>query len=97
MISNAACLTIQDIIKYFYFQNIQYQYYSAGLLSNYDRFLEHQKLIVGNKKKKEKKPDKKIMKIKKEKINRHSTEEYRVCTKFFITFILIFMFNIYFF
>lgn len=62
------------------FQNIQYQYYSAGLLSNYDRFLEHQKLIVGNKKKKEKKPDKKIMKIKKEKINRHRVpEEYRVC------------------
>ncbi|XP_020277600.1 putative DNA helicase Ino80 isoform X2 [Pseudomyrmex gracilis] len=52
-------------------ENIQYQYYSAGLLSNYDRFLDHQKLIVGNKKKKEKKPDKKIMKIKKEKINRH--------------------------
>lgn len=77
-------LKIQDIIKYYilkyYFQNIQYQYYSAGLLSNYDRFLEHQKLIVGNKKKKEKKPDKKIMKIKKEKLNRHSaSEEYRVC------------------
>ncbi|XP_018355719.1 PREDICTED: putative DNA helicase Ino80 isoform X1 [Trachymyrmex septentrionalis] len=59
-------------------ENIQYQYYSAGLLSNYDRFLEHQKLIVGNKKKKEKKPEKKIMKIKKEKINRHcASEEYR--------------------
>ncbi|XP_029678503.1 chromatin-remodeling ATPase INO80 isoform X2 [Formica exsecta] len=59
-------------------ENIQYQYYSAGLLSNYDRFLEHQKLIVGNKKKKEKKPDKKIMRIKKEKINRHcASEEYR--------------------
>jgi len=76
-------------IKYYYFQNIQYQYYSAGLLSNYDRFLEHQKLIVGNKKKKEKKPEKKIMKIKKEKINRHCTsEEYRVCIKFYVTFIL---------
>jgi len=49
--------------------------------------LEHQKLIVGNKKKKEKKPDKKIMKIKKEKVNRHYTsEEYRVCAKFCITF-----------
>ncbi|EFN73818.1 Putative DNA helicase Ino80 [Camponotus floridanus] len=59
-------------------ENIQYQYYSAGLLSNYDRFLEHQKLIVGNKKKKEKKPEKKIMRIKKEKINRHcASEEYR--------------------
>ncbi|KZC05466.1 Putative DNA helicase Ino80 [Dufourea novaeangliae] len=52
-------------------ENIQYQYYSAGLLSNYDRFLEHQKLIVGNKKKKEKKPEKKVIKIKKEKIPRH--------------------------
>lgn len=58
-------------------ENIQYQYYSAGLLSNYDRFLEHQKLIVGNKKKKEKKPEKKVMKIKKEKISRHrSSEDY---------------------
>lgn len=58
-------------------ENIQYQYYSAGLLSNYDRFLEHQKLIVGNKKKKEKKPEKKVMKIKKEKIPRHrSSEDY---------------------
>ncbi|XP_043265252.1 chromatin-remodeling ATPase INO80 isoform X1 [Colletes gigas] len=56
-------------------ENIQYQYYSAGLLSNYDRFLEHQKLIVGNKKKKEKKPDKKVMKIKKEKIPRHRPSE----------------------
>ncbi|XP_050471357.1 chromatin-remodeling ATPase INO80 [Bombus huntii] len=58
-------------------ENIQYQYYSAGLLSNYDRFLEHQKLIVGNKKKKEKKPEKKVMKIKKEKLPRHrSLEDY---------------------
>jgi len=89
MISKCKCLTVQDITKYCYFQNIQYQYYSAGLLSNFDRFLEHQKLIVGNKKKKEKKPDKKILKIKKEKINRHSmSEEYRVCIRFFITFIL---------
>ncbi|XP_076167632.1 chromatin-remodeling ATPase INO80 [Ptiloglossa arizonensis] len=56
-------------------ENIQYQYYSAGLLSNYDRFLEHQKLIVGNKKKKEKKPDKKVMKIKKEKVSRHRPSE----------------------
>lgn len=74
-------------IYYCYFQNIQYQYYSAGLLSNYDRFLEHQKLIVGNKKKKEKKPDKKIMKIKKEKINRHRTsEEYHVRIELYIAF-----------
>ncbi|CAB0038453.1 unnamed protein product [Trichogramma brassicae] len=48
-------------------ENIQYQYYGSGLLSNYDRFPEHQKRIVGNKKKKEKKPDKKVIKIKKEK------------------------------
>lgn len=69
-----------EISWYYNFQNIQYQYYSAGLLSNYDRFPDHQKLIVGNKKKKEKKPDKKIIKIKKEKINRHrASEEYRVC------------------
>ncbi|XP_047347049.1 chromatin-remodeling ATPase INO80 isoform X1 [Vespa velutina] len=56
-------------------ENIQYQYYSAGLLSSYDRFLEHQKLIVGNKKKKDKKPEKKVMKIKKEKIPRHRPSE----------------------
>ncbi|KAG7207458.1 hypothetical protein KM043_009093 [Ampulex compressa] len=56
-------------------ENIQYQYYSSGLLSSYDRFIEHQKLIVGNKKKKEKKPEKKIMKIKKEKIARHRASE----------------------
>ncbi|KOC66120.1 Putative DNA helicase Ino80 [Habropoda laboriosa] len=56
-------------------ENIQYQYYSAGLLSSYDRFLEHQKLIVGNKKKKEKKPEKKVMKIKKEKVPRHRPSE----------------------
>lgn len=56
-------------------------------MSNYDRFLEHQKLIVGNKKKKEKKPDKKIMKIKKEKINRHRTsEEYHVCIELYLAF-----------
>ncbi|XP_015604273.1 putative DNA helicase Ino80 isoform X2 [Cephus cinctus] len=58
-------------------ENIQYQYYGAGLLSSYDRFPEHQKLIVGNKKKKEKKPEKKIMKIKKEKGGRHrGSDEY---------------------
>lgn len=28
----------------------QYQYYSAGLLSNYDKFLEHQRTILGPKK-----------------------------------------------
>lgn len=29
----------------------QYQYYSTGLLSNYDKFPEHNKLIAGPKKK----------------------------------------------
>uniref|UniRef100_T1IPW9 Chromatin-remodeling ATPase INO80 n=1 Tax=Strigamia maritima TaxID=126957 RepID=T1IPW9_STRMM len=39
----------------------QYQYYSVGMLSNQDRFYEHQKSVIGNKKKtKEKKIDKKI-------------------------------------
>ncbi|XP_066594162.1 chromatin-remodeling ATPase INO80 isoform X2 [Prorops nasuta] len=56
-------------------ENIQYQYYSAGLLSSYDRFIEHQKLIAGNKKKKEKKPEKKILKIKKERSSRHKVSE----------------------
>jgi DNA helicase INO80 len=47
-------------------QNSQYQYYGAGLLSNYDKFPEHQKLIVGNKKKKkDKKFEKKMKKMKK--------------------------------
>ncbi|XP_069680112.1 chromatin-remodeling ATPase INO80 [Periplaneta americana] len=47
-------------------ENCQYQYYGAGLLSNYDKFPEHQKLIVGNKKKKkEKKLEKKLKKMKK--------------------------------
>lgn len=80
-------------MKHYHFQNIQYQYYSAGLLSNYDRFLEHQKLIVGNKKKKEKKPEKKIMRIKKEKINRHcASEEYRVCVEFYCSFLLCYIY-----
>ncbi len=29
----------------------QYQYYSVGLLSNYDRFYDHQRMVVGPKKK----------------------------------------------
>lgn len=29
----------------------QYQYYSTGLLSNYDKYPEHSKSIVGHKKK----------------------------------------------
>ncbi|XP_046478715.1 chromatin-remodeling ATPase INO80 isoform X1 [Neodiprion pinetum] len=59
-------------------ENIQYQYYGAGLLSSYDKFPEHQKLIIGNKKKKEKKPEKRVMKFKKEKTVRHrATNEYK--------------------
>ncbi|KDR11347.1 hypothetical protein L798_14889, partial [Zootermopsis nevadensis] len=47
-------------------ENCQYQYFGAGLLSNYDKFPEHQKLIVGNKKKKkDKKFEKKMKKLKK--------------------------------
>ncbi|XP_063241370.1 chromatin-remodeling ATPase INO80-like isoform X2 [Bacillus rossius redtenbacheri] len=47
-------------------ENMQYQYYSVGLLSNYDKFPEHQRSIVGNrKKKKTKKMEKKLKKIKK--------------------------------
>lgn len=47
-------------------KNCQYQYFGAGLLSNYDKFPEHQKLIVGNKKKKkDKKLEKKMKKLKK--------------------------------
>lgn len=57
--------------------NIQYQYYGSGLLSNIDRFPEHQKLIIGNKKRKEKKSDKKIIKVKKEKpLKNRNDEEY---------------------
>jgi len=26
----------------------QYQYYSVGLLSNYDKFYDHQKLVIGS-------------------------------------------------
>ncbi|GAB6031698.1 hypothetical protein CHUAL_009450 [Chamberlinius hualienensis] len=48
----------------------QYQYYSVGLLSNHDRFPEHQKSIIGNKKKtKEKKLERK-MKAKLKKIKK---------------------------
>ncbi|KAK0088895.1 hypothetical protein PV325_010346 [Microctonus aethiopoides] len=56
-------------------ENIQYQYYGAGLLSNCDRFPEHQKLIVGNKKRREKKSEKKIIKLKKEKSIRNKPSD----------------------
>uniref|UniRef100_A0A646QDS9 Chromatin-remodeling ATPase INO80 n=1 Tax=Hemiscolopendra marginata TaxID=943146 RepID=A0A646QDS9_9MYRI len=47
----------------------QYQYYSVGLLSNHDKFYEHQKLVVGTKKKnKEKKMEQRKIKAKLKKI-----------------------------
>ncbi|GLG99211.1 Chromatin-remodeling ATPase INO80 [Gryllus bimaculatus] len=49
----------------FCLQNSQYLYYGAGLLSNYDKYPEHQKLVVGSKRKrKEKKSEKMERKIK---------------------------------
>ncbi|XP_033207713.1 chromatin-remodeling ATPase INO80 [Belonocnema kinseyi] len=60
-------------------ENIQYQYYGSGLLSSYDRFPEHQKLIVGNKKKKERRPDSKALKLKKEKGSRQKASDDRGC------------------
>ncbi|CAG5097979.1 Similar to Ino80: Chromatin-remodeling ATPase INO80 (Drosophila melanogaster) [Cotesia congregata] len=59
-------------------ENIQYQYYGAGLLSSCDRFPEHQTLIVGNKKKKEKKSDKKLTKARKDKTN-HTKSSTNIC------------------
>lgn len=50
------------------FQNRQYQYYGAGLLSTYDKFSEHQTVIVGNKKKK------KPFVLKKEKIKKEDKD-----------------------
>lgn len=46
----------------------RYQYYSSGLLSNYDRYSEHQKLNVKVKRRK-RKQEKKIIKIKESKFN----------------------------
>jgi len=31
----------------------QYQYYSVGLLSNYDKYYDHQKLVVGSAKRRQ--------------------------------------------
>ena len=78
-----------------FFQNIQYQYYGAGLLSSYDRFPEHQKLIVGNKKKKERRLDAKVMKIKKEKGARQKASDDRVRNHCCINHILFFYFIYY--
>ena len=40
-----------SLISLLYFTQLQqYQYYSAGLLSNYDKFFDHQRSIVGPKK-----------------------------------------------
>ena len=52
-------------------------------MSNYDRFPEHQKLIVGNKKKKEKKPEKRVSKVKKERLSHHKlSNDAKVFCKF---------------
>lgn len=73
---------MHDMLKYRKLQKIsqaefrsnpdlrQYQYYSAGLLSNYDKFHDNQKLVLGGKKKlKEKKNEKKkVAKLKKIKL-----------------------------
>ncbi|RZF37180.1 hypothetical protein LSTR_LSTR009705 [Laodelphax striatellus] len=56
-------------------ENRQYQYYGAGLLSNYDKFPEHQLSIVGSRKKKKvaaPKREKIKKEIKEEKVNSHS-------------------------
>ncbi|XP_049787289.1 chromatin-remodeling ATPase INO80 [Schistocerca cancellata] len=47
-------------------QNHQYQYYGSGLVSNYDRFPEHQKFVQGTKRKrKERKQETKPRKMRK--------------------------------
>ena len=43
----------------------QYQYYSVGLLSNHDKYLEHQKLILGPRRKALKEQKKLERKLKK--------------------------------
>ncbi|GFS53061.1 chromatin-remodeling ATPase INO80 [Nephila pilipes] len=43
----------------------QFQYYGSGLLSNYDKFHDNQKLVLGGKKLKEKKSEKRKVKLKK--------------------------------
>lgn len=48
----------------FLFQLRQYQYYSTGLLSNYDKYHEHQKAVLGPKKKISKDHKKKEKRIK---------------------------------
>jgi hypothetical protein len=48
-----------------YVQLRQYQYYSVGLLSNYDMFYDHQKSIIGPNRRKQQdktKLDKKLLK-----------------------------------
>lgn len=45
-------MQLRNVICKQIFQNVQYQYYGAGLLSNYDKYPEHRKLIVSVKKSK---------------------------------------------
>eukprot|EP00057_Strongylocentrotus_purpuratus_P034544 XP_795650.4 PREDICTED: DNA helicase INO80 [Strongylocentrotus purpuratus] len=54
----------------------QYQYYSAGLLSNYDKFLDHQRTIVGPKKAKKTSSSSKIKeKLKRERDRKELSED----------------------
>ncbi|XP_042901468.1 chromatin-remodeling ATPase INO80 isoform X1 [Parasteatoda tepidariorum] len=53
----------------------QYQYYGSGLLSNCDKFYEHQKLVLGSKKLKEKKNEKRKAKLKKKTEGSKSVKE----------------------
>ncbi|XP_039288184.1 chromatin-remodeling ATPase INO80 [Nilaparvata lugens] len=60
-------------------ENRQYQYYGAGLLSNYDKFPEHQMSVVGSRKKRKagaSKRDRIKKEIKEEKVNSHSLESH---------------------
>nr|XP_054758604.1 chromatin-remodeling ATPase INO80-like [Lytechinus pictus] len=54
----------------------QYQYYSAGLLSNYDKFLDHQRTILGPKKAKKTSSSSKIKeKLKRERERKESEDQ----------------------
>ncbi|XP_070577930.1 chromatin-remodeling ATPase INO80-like [Ptychodera flava] len=54
----------------------QYMYYSSGLLSNYDKFPEHQRAILGPRKKKdEKKIKAKLKRLKKKKLAANGTPQ----------------------
>lgn len=56
------------------FQHHQYQYYSSGLLSVHDKFHEHQKSILGPKRKLAKEQKKLEKKLKKAKLKKLKEE-----------------------